>query len=123
MFCPKCKAEYVRGITVCADCDVPLVDKLPEQGESAIETSKIDRKLKFQEFIITFNMGEIVYVKSLLGDAGIDYYIEDEHFDIVRSSARPVRLMIRKDQVKEALELLKDLDFGSVGWPSEDEKS
>ena len=26
MICPKCKAEYRRGFTVCADCDVPLVE-------------------------------------------------------------------------------------------------
>lgn len=26
MICPQCKAEYRRGFTVCADCDVPLVE-------------------------------------------------------------------------------------------------
>ncbi len=26
MVCPKCKAEYRRGFTMCADCDVPLVE-------------------------------------------------------------------------------------------------
>lgn len=33
MFCPKCKAEYREGFTVCAECGVPLVEKLPEQPE------------------------------------------------------------------------------------------
>jgi hypothetical protein len=28
MICPNCKCEYIRGVTQCADCDVPLVDKL-----------------------------------------------------------------------------------------------
>lgn len=28
MWCPKCKNEYVKGITECADCGVPLVDSL-----------------------------------------------------------------------------------------------
>jgi hypothetical protein len=31
MFCPKCKAEYREGFKACADCNVPLVDKLPEE--------------------------------------------------------------------------------------------
>jgi hypothetical protein len=26
MICPQCKCEYVRGVTQCPDCDVPLVD-------------------------------------------------------------------------------------------------
>jgi hypothetical protein len=31
MFCPQCKAEYRRGFTHCSDCDVDLVEKLPEE--------------------------------------------------------------------------------------------
>lgn len=29
-WCPKCRDEYVEGVTVCADCGVALVDELPE---------------------------------------------------------------------------------------------
>lgn len=31
MWCPNCKNEYVAGITRCADCGVPLVEKLPTE--------------------------------------------------------------------------------------------
>lgn len=34
MWCPKCKNEYVKGITECADCGVPLVDSLELSGAS-----------------------------------------------------------------------------------------
>lgn len=34
MWCPKCKNEYVAGITRCRDCDVPLVDSLEEYEAS-----------------------------------------------------------------------------------------
>lgn len=31
MICPQCKCEYVRGVTQCSDCGVPLVDALEPQ--------------------------------------------------------------------------------------------
>ena len=30
MYCPKCRAEYALGITRCVDCDVELVEVLPD---------------------------------------------------------------------------------------------
>jgi hypothetical protein len=32
MICPSCKCEYIRGVTQCADCGVPLVDTLDPEG-------------------------------------------------------------------------------------------
>jgi len=37
-FCPKCRYEYLREITVCPDCDEKLVDVLPE--EDTVESAK-----------------------------------------------------------------------------------
>ena len=31
-YCPKCKTEYNPGIEKCSDCDLPLVEKLPEES-------------------------------------------------------------------------------------------
>jgi len=39
MFCPVCKYEYRRGFTHCNDCDVDLVDALPQEGD-------VDHKLR-----------------------------------------------------------------------------
>jgi len=38
MFCPSCQGEYRAGFTRCADCDVALVEALPD-GEPAGEMS------------------------------------------------------------------------------------
>lgn len=31
-YCPKCKNEYREGFSVCAECNVELVDELPAEG-------------------------------------------------------------------------------------------
>lgn len=41
-WCPKCKSEYVEGITECADCKILLVDELVETTEEAVEAVAID---------------------------------------------------------------------------------
>ncbi len=30
-WCPKCRNEYVEGITVCPDCNIDLTDELPAE--------------------------------------------------------------------------------------------
>ena len=45
MWCPKCKNEYVEGITHCADCGMELVESLNakvSQEENAFEASTIE---------------------------------------------------------------------------------
>jgi hypothetical protein len=37
MICPNCKCEYIRGVTQCPECDVPLVDALPAEGGHSLE--------------------------------------------------------------------------------------
>ena len=32
-WCPKCKNEYVEGILICPDCEIDLVDELPEDTD------------------------------------------------------------------------------------------
>ena len=49
-WCPKCKNEYQDGITMCADCNIPLVDELPNDEDyktvAFIEEEELAGKLK-----------------------------------------------------------------------------
>lgn len=31
MYCPKCRTQYIENIKECSDCQVPLVEELPEE--------------------------------------------------------------------------------------------
>jgi hypothetical protein len=46
MFCPQCQAEYLPHVRRCSDCDVPLVEHLPETDS--------DSKLKQRSGFVVF---------------------------------------------------------------------
>jgi Protein of unknown function (DUF2007). len=71
-----------------------------------VSALKREPKLEFvdyEEILFTNNAADIAVIKSLFDSEGIVYYFLGEHF------AFPIRLMVNKDQVEEAKELLKDL--------------
>ena len=106
MFCPRCRAEYREGFTVCADCDVPLVPELSPELQP-----KSPRCVEFEEVLSTFNAGDLSVAESILNSEDIDYYIQNEFFNCAQPLAQPFRVMVRKDQADEAREILKDLKF------------
>jgi hypothetical protein len=123
MFCPKCGAEYVEGVTVCADCGTPLEDRPPAEDErqdkedTAVEDQFSPEEAEFEEILTTFNAGDIAIIKSLLDGESIEYFIQGEHFNYVDPLIQPARLMVRKDQVSEVREILRnlDLEYGPTG--------
>lgn len=108
MFCPNCKAEYREGFDTCSDCNIPLVTELPKERELEF--------VDFQELITTYNPFDISLLKSLLDAEGITYYFQGEHFSYVRPLAIPVRLMVKKEQISTAAEIIKDLDLSGVAF-------
>jgi hypothetical protein len=108
MYCPNCRAEYVDGITECPDCHIPLVEELLEETEPK-------DFLPYVKVLATFNSADLIVIKSLLENAGLDYYIEGENFHYLGiPPAQAVKLVVREDQVETAKELLSGLDLR--GW-------
>ena len=81
MICPKCKAEYRDGFTVCADCLVPLIWQLPSPpkrpettGNAEAASSPFDPRLHEDPFC-AFWQGEDTRIHAelcaVLQEAGI----------------------------------------------------
>ena len=127
MFCPKCKAEYVSGITMCADCNVPLVHVLPSEpteteketmgkdNMNAEETKKFDAN-KYEELYLSFNQGEVMILKSILDQEGIRYFCRGDHMEEY-SFLEPVRFFVHKDDVADATAIFEDLEKSKPADP------
>ena len=103
MFCPKCKSEYREGFSICADCDIPLIEELPPEKEPEF--------IEYEEVLGTYNPADIMIIKSILDAENITYYFNAEHFMYVRPMAEPARLMVAKNDVETAKDILNDLDL------------
>lgn len=107
MFCPNCRTAYREGFTVCADCNIDLVHALPKEPEPEFA--------EFRDVLATYSPADVAFIKSLLESEGIQYFFKGEHSMNVRPLADPVRLMIRIDQVREAVELLENVELSIAG--------
>jgi hypothetical protein len=89
MFCPQCKAEYIPGVTRCSDCDVALVERLPESGvdpDGELSDARLRGVWSGED------QNSCVITCEKLGDAGIPYKViqhkmqyfkdVDEHYEI-----------------------------------------
>jgi hypothetical protein len=118
MYCPKCRAEYREGFTNCSDCHIPLVRELGPATDDRPEF------VEYEEVMSTFNPFDIAMIKSLLDGEDILYFFQGEQFSYVRPLADPVRLMVAKEDVEAAGEILKDLviSYGPSGQGKSEEE-
>ncbi|MDP8237744.1 MAG: hypothetical protein P9X24_01525 [Candidatus Hatepunaea meridiana] len=65
MFCPECKFEYKAGVTICSDCNVPLVKKLTLEAVSQLEAKPQQRqKLRYATLAVIIGISYIFVLKT-----------------------------------------------------------
>ncbi len=110
MFCPVCKCEYRAGFTHCPDCDVDLVDSLPEEKDDGISEEERERldNINFVPVLTTRDATDIINLKSILDAEEITYFIQGENMKFIRP-VDSATLMVKEDEVKRVLKLLKKI--------------
>lgn len=107
MWCANCGAEWKEGITKCPDCDVPLVESLPEGSHDGPEMVPV---------LETSDVDTLPVVKSALEAADIPYFVQgDEAFGLLPAGGVSgffgkqglgVAILVPADRAAEARELL-----------------
>jgi hypothetical protein len=65
--------------------------------------------IEYVPILETHNAGDRVFLKSVLDAEGITYFIQGEYVAPYVFNALPMTLMVKKDQVDRAREILKDI--------------
>ena len=107
MFCPKCGDEFVAGISVCPDCALSLVDRLPSRDEREPEEG--------DEFVTvaTFpNLFEASVARGALEADGLPALVPSENIgafgpDRTGTCEAWVELKVRTIDRDRAVEVLK----------------
>ena len=105
MFCPECGAQYREGIVTCADCEVPLVARLPEESHEGPDL----------DTVIQTGMRDPVAIglaKSLFEEAGIPYFVMDQNLAARQESGNIlgwVRIRVPREREAEAREILESV--------------
>lgn len=128
-WCPKCKAEFQDGYTICSDCNVELVDELPEEEDIipvfASDDKEIAEKLmryfdysKFNGAVLTFNEGKKVYtitVPSEIAEKAKElyqafYYVERKKLEEKLEEGKLSEVLLDDSEPEDIDENPEDMD-------------
>ncbi len=117
--CPQCKYEYVEGITLCADCKVPLVLSLSEM-EAQSENNEINAVNELAIVFKSSNAMELSMIKSYLEASGIGVFANGSRLSELYMNMEglgEVYLQVPLAQAEQAREIIADLQSTDESTP------
>jgi len=108
-FCPLCKAEYSAGTKRCPDCEVDLVEELPEEAD--LERMDQDDDLP-EDLVLLYSTRNKVYaefLKETLENSNIPCYLRssgsffEEGLGYVTKGKVGYKIFVPQDKYDEAL--------------------
>lgn len=115
MFCPQCRAEYCPGFTHCSDCDVDLVEHLPESPDR-LDVELCDGSL--QEVWVGEDQDKCVSICARLKKAGVPFRVIQRSRQFLKGLERSFRIGVPPTLCRIAREIV---DAGSVDFTDEAE--
>jgi hypothetical protein len=114
MFCPQCRSEYQPGFIRCADCDVELVDFLPEEEDLSNPPTE---DLDYVTVATAMDPLEESQIVSFLRSSGIEARVVGQGLrkiypSVTYLTAAGARIMVPREDEAVAKELLERAESG-----------
>lgn len=119
MFCPDCGVEFEEGVTVCADCDVALVDEgADEQDEHE------GGPVEFSPLVESTEVGFFSLITTRLEEANIPWFVQgEESLGVLphdggkpqSPGAQVAVVYVANNRFEAARQLMESLDPVAVG--------
>src|SRR5664279_262356 len=80
MFCPECRAKYRSGFSRCSDCNVELVQEIPERDTSVRKSKRDPGTINFFAALISWGWIPVGWLGLLIAErlprkAQLPFYI------------------------------------------------
>ena len=77
-----------------------------------------DDEYDYEEVLTASNPADVAFMKSILDSEQVSYFFDGEHFSqlLPTELLAPARLMVRKDHVQKAVNILKELKLKYTDW-------
>lgn len=116
MFCPNCRSEYVPGITFCRDCELELVDELPDEPAVTYEYSPI------VEVYRGYGYTDAQLMKSVLEGSGMEAFVganvlASSVYKFTVGSISEMSVCVRAPDADRARDLVKAAREGRLAQP------